>query len=46
MDGRCVGGRATVLDGIPEGDCLCSLPLATAARREGGMAVWLGNLGS
>ena len=48
MDGR--GMRSEdmigdmVFDGILEGDYLCSLLLATATMREGGSAVWLGNL--
>ena len=33
-----------VLDWVLEGNCLCSLPLATATGREGGTAVWVGNL--
>ena len=30
-----------VLDWVPEADCLHGLSLATATRREGGIAVWL-----
>ena len=30
--------------GAFKGDCLCGLPFATAKRREGGTAVWWGNM--